>query len=255
MDAVILAGGLGTRLREKLPGLPKAMAPIAGRPVLAWLLDELVGAGFRRVILSVGHLADAIRSALGETYRALELTYAVERTPLGTGGALRHSLGTADAGDRPIWVMNGDTMLKLDRPSMWAAHQSRCGDPRAITLASVPISDTARYGALEVRDGRVLRFGSSSGPGLINAGTYLLHRRVFDGWDLPPAFSLESDFLAPFVHRLQIAAFSTDGWFIDIGVPADYERAQTEVPVAFSRSAARIRRTGRGYARARRAEI
>jgi len=235
MEAVVLAGGLGTRLHPRLPGIPKAMAPVAGRPFLAWILDALADAGLARVVLSVGHLGDKIRDAFGETYRTLELTYAVETSPLGTGGALRNGLGLLRGSDEPIWVLNGDSIVRLAFAEMWAAHQPRCSSNCAITMASVKMPDAGRYGALEIKDGRVLRLGQKEGGGVINAGIYLLDRRVFDAWDLPAAFSLETDFLAPFADRLEIAAFATDGWFIDIGVPADYDRAQTELPAALAR--------------------
>ena len=235
MEAVVLAGGLGTRLYPRLPGIPKAMALVAGRPFLAWILDALADAGLARVVLSVGHLGDKIRDAFGETYRTLELAYAVETSPLGTGGALRNGLGLLRGSDEPIWVLNGDSIVRLAFAEMWAAHQPRCSNPRAITMASVKMPDAGRYGALEIKDGRVVRLGQKEGGGVINAGIYLLDRRVFDAWDLPAAFSFETDFLAPFADRLEIAAFATDGWFIDIGVPADYDRAQAELPAALAR--------------------
>jgi D-glycero-alpha-D-manno-heptose 1-phosphate guanylyltransferase len=236
MEAVVLAGGLGTRLRPRVPGIPKAMAPVAGRPFLAWLLDELADAGFRRAILSVGHLGDVIRSAFGGTYRSLELAYAVEASLLGTGGALRNGLGVAGSSDEPIWVLNGDSIVRLDHREMWAAHRTRCENPRAITMASVTVPDARRYATLEIREGRVIGFNPTggSGGGRINTGTYLVHRRVLEDWRLPAAFSFEVHFLARFAGGLEITAFETDGWFIDIGVPADYDRSQTELPVALS---------------------
>ena len=236
MDAVILAGGLGTRLRERLPGIPKTMAPVGGRPFLAWLLGQLANAGFKRVILSVGYLGEAIGSAFGTTYRGLELAYAIEESPLGTGGALRHALGIAGPSHEPIWVMNGDSILRLDYAAMWSAHAKHRSDPLALTMAVTAVPQAARYGALRIEAGRITRF-DAAGEGdaaLVNAGTYLVHRDLFTPWPLPAAFSFEADFLARFTDRLAIAGFVTDGWFIDIGVPADYERAQIELPAALS---------------------
>jgi D-glycero-alpha-D-manno-heptose 1-phosphate guanylyltransferase len=237
MEALVLAGGLGTRLRPRLGGLPKPMAPVAGRPFLAWLLDELASAGFRRVILSVGQSGGAVREAFGATYRTLDLAYAVEERPLGTGGALRHGLAIAGPRDEPIWVLNGDSIVRLAYSQMWAEHGSRGTDPLAITMAAVTAPDAARYGSLDIRQGRVIRFSPAGGcgRGLVNAGAYLVHRRLFEDWDMPAAFSFEADFLARFSDRLAITIFATDGWFIDIGVPADYDRAQTEMPLALSR--------------------
>jgi len=236
MDAVVLAGGLGTRLRERVPDVPKPMAPVAGRPFLAWLLDELVHAGFRRAILSVGYLGDRIESAFGPSYRSLDLVYAAEPSPLGTGGAIRNALAAAGLSDAPIWVLNGDSIVRLDHARMWSAHQQQGIDPAKMTMAVTAAVDTGRYGALEIREGRVVRFNpaGSGRPGPINAGAYLLHRQIFEGWALPAAFSFEGDFLARNTNRLRIAAFETDGWFIDIGLSADYERAQTELPAMLS---------------------
>jgi D-glycero-alpha-D-manno-heptose 1-phosphate guanylyltransferase len=236
MEAVVLAGGLGTRLRGRVPDIPKAMAPVADRPFLAWLLDDLIDAGFDRAILSVGHLGDMIRSSFGGTYRSLELTYVVEASPLGTGGALRNALASAGSSDMPIWVMNGDSIAKLSHAKMWALHEKQRANPLAITMAVVGARNAARYGLLEVHAGRVthLRPAGDARPGPINAGSYLVHRKIFEAWNLPVAFSFETDFLARFTHRLEIAGFETDGWFIDIGVPADYDRAQIELPAALS---------------------
>src|SRR5215470_12456223 len=177
MEAVVLAGGLGARLRERMPGIPKAMAPVAGRPFLAWLFDELADAGFSRVILAVGHLGDAIRSCFGDEYRTLELLYAVETTPLGTGGAIRNGLAVAGSGDRPIWILNGDSILRLDFAKMWSAHSRRGGDPLAVTMAVTAHPHAARYGALGIEAGRVNRLtpAGGAGPALINAGVYLLN--------------------------------------------------------------------------------
>ncbi|HKF74162.1 MAG TPA: nucleotidyltransferase family protein [Stellaceae bacterium] len=238
MEAVVLAGGLGTRLRERVPDIPKAMAPVAGRPFLAWLLDELADAGFRRVVLSVGHQGDMIQGVFGGTYRSLELAYAKEARPLGTGGALRNGLAVASFRDEPIWVLNGDSFLQLDHAGMWAAHQRHRSDPLAITLAITTTPDASRYGAPEILSGRVVRFSPAGGSdaGLISAGTYLLHRRVFEAWSLPETFSFETEFLARFADRLRITAFGSAGWFIDIGVPADYDRAQAELPAVVSRT-------------------
>lgn len=245
MEAVVLAGGPGTRLRERVPGIPKPMAPVAGRPFLAWLLDELSDAGFTRVILSVGYLADAVRSYFGGAYRTLELAYAVEASPLGTGGAVRNGLAIAGPRDEPIWVLNGDSIVRLDYAQMWSAHGRRGFGPLVMTMAVTAAPCAARYGVLEIQAGRVTGFSSAGevGPALINAGAYLLHRRILEGWPLPAAFSLEADFLARFADRLEIHAFEADGWFIDIGVPADYERAQTELPMALSRDSASLKRS------------
>jgi D-glycero-alpha-D-manno-heptose 1-phosphate guanylyltransferase len=133
-------------------------------------------------------------------------------------------------------VLNGDTIARLDYAEMWSQHRGRGFNPLAITMAVTAAPDAARYGVLEIQAGRVTRFSpeGEARPALVNAGTYLVHRRILDGWPLPAAFSFETDFLAHFAGRLEITAYEIDGWFIDIGVPADYERAQIELPAALS---------------------
>ena len=235
MQAIVLAGGLGTRLRPRVDNVPKPMAPVAGRPFLAWLLDSLEAQGFRRVVLSVGYRRDIIMDAFGTRYRSLDVTYAVEEVPLGTGGALRQALSLVPADD-PVWVMNGDTFLHLSYRPMFDAHAVFANMPDAITMALVEVEDSSRYGAVRVRDGRVSTFLADGvkARSLINAGTYLIHRDLFQDWRGPHKFSFERDFLAPGIAQLNVRPFVTKGWFLDIGTPADYDRAQTALPNAVS---------------------
>ncbi len=238
MQAIVLAGGAGTRLRPRVRDLPKVLAPVAGRPFVAWLLDHLEVNGFGRVVLSVGYRREAVIAALGERHGRLQLSYASEDAPLGTGGAIARALGLAGTGEEPIWILNGDTIVQLSFAEMWREHAPRQKDRRAITMGLVGVDDAARYGAVETRSGRVTAFNAGGRPGrsLINSGVYLVHRRLFEGWAMPQAFSFETDFLAPHIDQLDVRAFPTDGWFIDIGVPTDYDRAQTELPRALSRA-------------------
>jgi D-glycero-alpha-D-manno-heptose 1-phosphate guanylyltransferase len=224
MQAIVLAGGLGTRLRGVLPELPKPMAPIKGRPFLAFLLDGLVVAGFDSATLAVGYRHERIRQHFGEHYRNLALRYSMEEEPLGTGGAIRLALGQTTAPQ--VFVLNGDTYLELDYQAMLAAHmQARA----AITLAVRQVPDAGRYGALDILDNRIQGFFEKGryGPGVINAGVYLLSRDLFDRYDLRPAFSFETDLLVPHASKLKPLAFEVDNLFIDIGIPEDYRRAQS----------------------------
>ena len=223
MQAIILVGGLGTRLRRVISDLPKPMAPVAGRPFLAWVLDALLEAGFSRAVLAVGYRHEIIRAHFGERYRGLALHYSVEENPLGTGGAIRL------AGDQisvfPVFVLNGDTYLELDYRAMLAAHQ-HAQTQMSVAVCQVP--DVSRYGALELEDGVIHGFleKGRDGPGYINAGVYLLSAEVIER--IPPGepFSFEQQLLMPQVRTIRPLAFETDGMFIDIGVPEDYARAQ-----------------------------
>ncbi len=225
MEAVVLAGGFGSRLRQVVSDVPKPMAPVAGRPFLEYLLSSLAMHGFKRVILSVGYLAEIIVSHFGELYQGLELFYEIENTPLGTGGAVR--AGIQHCRDDHVFIFNGDTFLNLEISSVethWQLH----GAP---IIVAREVSDTARYGRLNVQNGRVVGFfeKGTSVPGLINAGCYVLSRHSLDSFAVGLPFSLETDFLANAIKRMSFNCFVTQGHFIDIGVPEDYERAQTEL--------------------------
>jgi D-glycero-alpha-D-manno-heptose 1-phosphate guanylyltransferase len=228
MEAIVLAGGLGTRLRSRVADRPKPMAEVAGKPFLAWLLDYLALQGVTDVILSIGYRGEVIADYFGERHGPLAVRYAVEDEPLGTGGAIRHAL--AESRRDPVWVVNGDTMLCLDYRAMAARPR---GAGAAMTMALRRVPDAARYGAVGLSGDRVSGFAATgkSGPGLINSGVYLLSQDLFLGHDLPTKFSFERDFLPLAVRRGLVAAFVTDAWFIDIGIPEDYDRAQSEIPV------------------------
>jgi D-glycero-alpha-D-manno-heptose 1-phosphate guanylyltransferase len=227
MEAIVLAGGLGTRLRSVVSDVPKPMAPVHGRPFLAFVLDRLADAGFARVVLAAGYRHEALRAHFGETYRCLDLTYSIEAEPLGTGGAIRLALDRGGAHD--VFVLNGDTYLDVDFGSMLAAHARA---ETMLTMAVCRVPDAARYGALELEGDIVRRFAEkrSAGPGWINGGTYVMSRALRGRFPNAAAFSFERDFLAPEVERIRPAAFRASGRFIDIGTPADYERAAALVP-------------------------
>jgi len=227
MQAVILAGGMGTRLKSVVSDLPKPMAPVCGRPFLGYLLALLERQGITEVVLSVGHLRERIIDALGDRHGGIRLRYAVEETPLGTGGALRAALDLIDA--YPAFALNGDTFLELDYRAMERAHRAAGAD---LTIALRRMPDTGRYGRAKVERGRVIGFeaGGQSGPGSINAGVYLFADNPLRDPVLPERFSFERDFLEPRIAALAPLAFETDGYFIDIGVPEDYARAQRELP-------------------------
>lgn len=226
MEAIILAGGLGTRLKDKLDGLPKPMAPVAGRPFLEILLNQLARCSCNRVILSVGHLHNVIESRFGAAWRGIGIAYSIERAPLGTGGAIRASL--AHATEENILVLNGDTFLDADYPAMMRFHAGQSGP---MTMAVVHQREVARYGGVLLGGYRIAGFDEKgrSGPGWINAGAYVLRKDIAWPPNLPEKFSFENDFIAPEIARLQPAAFQVEGFFLDIGVPEDLDRAQTEL--------------------------
>lgn len=227
ISAIVLAGGLGTRLRAVVPDWPKPMAPVRGEPFLAYLLRYLGRQGVNSVLLSVGYKRDAIQTYFGSRFHDMDIGYCAEEEPLGTGGAIIKALRQLE-GDR-VFVVNGDTLAHVNYVAMNDLHERSAAN---ITMALSPVPDTSRYGAVEVMDGRVTRFSEKgrSGPGLINVGVYRVSRDFLLGQAFPEKFSFESDFLYPRVAALGPAALVTDGYFIDIGVPEDYQRAQQELP-------------------------
>jgi D-glycero-alpha-D-manno-heptose 1-phosphate guanylyltransferase len=229
-EAIVLAGGLGTRLRSAVTDLPKPLASVAGRPFLAHLLDQLAAGGLRRVILATGYMAEKIEQTIGARWAGMDIVYSKESEPLGTGGAIRLAI-TLLQGDG-VHLANGDTFLRYDPGTLERAVQAM-GATLGIALAKV--DDVGRYGAVEVADGRVIAFREKGGrgPGLINAGSYFLTAAGIA--DLPAedgAYSFENRVLLPSILSGQVAAFYDTSDFIDIGVPEDYLRAQLLFQIA-----------------------
>jgi D-glycero-alpha-D-manno-heptose 1-phosphate guanylyltransferase len=231
MEAIVLAGGLGTRLASRLQGLPKPMAPVAGRPFLEILLTQLRRSGCTRVLLSVGHKHNIIEDHFGASFAGMQIDYVMESAPLGTGGAIR--LALEQAREESVLVLNGDTFLDADYAAMMRFHVDCCA---TVTLAVVHRDDVSRYGGVTIEGQLIVRFEEKgrTGPGWISAGTYVLARNL--NW--PPAlaekFSIEIDFFVPEIARLRPAAFKVQGYFLDIGIPEDYDRAQTELAAFLS---------------------
>ena len=223
MEAIVLAGGFGTRLRQLVADVPKPMAPIAGRPFLEILLGSLAQKGFSRVVLSLGFMAENISGHFGPQFAGLDITYVVEDTPLGTGGATRLA-ATACTQDH-VFVLNGDTYLDLEVDLLERQWQAK----RHPIVVGRQVPDTTRYGRLVVDGDRITSFAEKgiAGPGLINAGCYVLATDALAQFPVNQPFSIETDYLVPEVARATVEVFVSEGVFIDIGIPEDYARAQT----------------------------
>jgi len=225
-EAIVLAGGKGTRLRPVVSDVPKPLATVAGRPFLAFLLDGLAENGIRRCVLATGYLSEMIEDAVGGYWRGMEIAYSVEEQPLGTGGAVAKA--AMMLAGKSAHILNGDTYLVYS-PLQLEARTVEAGTEAGIALANV--DDVARYGAVIVRDSRIEAFQEkgAAGPGLINAGSYFFTEAGLSGLERHRApFSLERDILMPLAQRRQIVAFDDTDSFIDIGVPEDYARAQKQ---------------------------
>ena len=227
MQAIVLAGGFGTRLRARVSDLPKPMAPVAGRPFLEYVLDRLVASGVSQVSLATGYLSETIEQHFGCAYRGMPLRYSRERVPLGTGGAVLQALRGLPHGT--TLVLNGDTWLDVDLATFFAWCLKMPQSP-GVVLREVP--QTGRFGVVALDGERIVNFGEkcSSGRGWINAGVYGLSLAQLEPFDLPASFSLEIDLFQKHAAALQMRGYPTRGDFIDIGVPEEFDRAQIELP-------------------------
>lgn len=222
MEAIILAGGLGTRLRSVVSEVPKCMAPVDGRPFLQYMLEWLSRYDVSHVVLSVGYLKEVIFSFMDSRAWPFEISYAVEEEPLGTGGGIRLAL-TKCREDRVI-VLNGDTFFDVDLDAL--------SFTAPVTLALKPMRNFDRYGAVDWDGELVTGFHEKAAcaEGLINGGVYALVRSQLDFAFYPKRFSFEKDLLEPLAAAHLVAGQVQDGYFIDIGIPEDYARAQRELP-------------------------
>ncbi len=226
MEAIVLAGGFGTRLREAVTTVPKPMAPVNDQPFLNYVLNFLRENGVAHAVLATGYLHDLIERHFGREFNGLALSYSVEKEPLGTGGALKQAL--AQTRDERVLVMNGDTFFNITVSALLNVHTRHQAD---LTLALKAMKDASRYGLVHLEGARVVRFEEKQAhqSGYINGGVYLINRDLFEPYSLPEKFSFETDFLKPYVEKLKIYGAVFDAFFIDIGVPADYRRAQAEL--------------------------
>jgi D-glycero-alpha-D-manno-heptose 1-phosphate guanylyltransferase len=223
--AVILAGGFGTRLRTAVNDRPKALADVAGRPFMAYLLDQLRAFGVTHAVLCTGYMGELIEQRFAGGDRGLRVTCSRESTPLGTGGALRSVLSFMDSDS--VLVMNGDSFCQADLSEMWNWHheQTRTG-----TLLVARAADTSRYGCVRLDDHhRILGFDEKTSggvPGWISGGVYILSRQAVSELPARTRLSLERDVFPAWIDR------GLYGWpgavrFIDIGTPESYTDAQT----------------------------
>ncbi|AXS40639.1 sugar phosphate nucleotidyltransferase [Breoghania sp. L-A4] len=225
--AIVLAGGLGTRLRSEVPDLPKAMAPVGDRPFLQHQLDFWIDAGIGRVILSVGYRRDVIINCFGDSYRNVPIEYAVEETPLGTGGGVLLASALLDP-DQPFLLLNGDTFFDVSLDALARFHSSKRAD---LSVAVFHAGEAGRYGLAELdAENRVHALASiKAGVGdPANGGVYCLAPRILDPWREPSdrVISFENEILPGMLASgLRLYGMESPGWFIDIGLPADYRRA------------------------------
>jgi D-glycero-alpha-D-manno-heptose 1-phosphate guanylyltransferase len=226
-EAIVLAGGFGTRLRTVLKDVPKILAPVHGVAFVHYVLRWLESQGVERVWTSTGYLAEQVEEELRRFRGTLVITSLREKTPLGTGGAIYR--GLREVQGQSAFVVNGDTYFPADLEEFQAA--ARRLDTR-LAVALRRVEDTSRYGAVVLDQGRIARVSEKgrSGPGLVNAGLYLLPRELWRSVPMPDVFSWELDFLQPLAPALGTAGVVLDAPFLDIGTPASYARADSILP-------------------------
>lgn len=227
MEAIVLAGGLGTRLRSVVQDVPKCMAPVAGRPFLYYLLHYLEKYQVDHVVLALGYKHEVVLDWLQDQVFKMEISWVIEEEPLGTGGAIFKACSSLR--EKQVLVLNGDTIFNIDLLSFYRMSE-KVG--KAILLALKPMVDFDRYGNVELgEENLVISFHEKRycEKGYINGGIYMLNLAsgLFDGCD--KKFSFETDILQRRVHEGIIEGCISDGYFIDIGIPEDYERANREL--------------------------
>jgi len=230
-EAIILAGGFGTRLSHVLGYIPKPMAPTNGKPFLCYLLDRLAASGIEHVILATGYMHESIEGYFGERYAGMRISYSQEKEALFTGGAIRQAAEKI-AGDS-FFVLNGDTFFDIDLLAFGEFHS--LGD-KPISIALQYVDDTSRYGAVETDGDIIRRFHEkdpNGGKGYINGGIYAVNTEWLLQQDLPRKFSFEKEMLVPLSSKGRLRGKVFSRYFIDIGIPSDYYRAQKEFATLF----------------------
>lgn len=226
-EAIILAGGLGTRLQQAVPELPKCLAPVNGKPFIQYVVDHLVAQGIDRIILSLGYRSEQVMDYFDTHPQAVTIAFSVEEEPLGTGGGIGLALRYAE--QEQVLIVNGDTLSKANAQELFEEHEA---NEAVCTLSLKPMLQFSRYGSVVLEeDNRISLFREKTycEEGLINAGVYMLNKERFSQYSFPEKFSFEKDFLERYCPEGIIYGFVQDEYFIDIGVPEDYEKAQIEL--------------------------
>jgi D-glycero-alpha-D-manno-heptose 1-phosphate guanylyltransferase len=225
-EAIILAGGFGTRLQSVVKDVPKPMAPVSGKPFLEYMLNYLMAQQFDKIILSVGYRYEVIQEYFKAKYKDLNIVYSIETEPLGTGGAIKQALSFAERPD--VAILNGDSFFRIPFAELVRFHTNK---KSRLTLALKPMNHVARYGTVSLdAQNKIIRFeekGTRS-DGFINAGVYVVTKDLFQPFSLPDTFSFENDFLQHYHAGYDFYGWPSDAYFIDIGLPEDYDRAQTD---------------------------
>jgi Nucleoside-diphosphate-sugar pyrophosphorylase involved in lipopolysaccharide biosynthesis/translation initiation factor 2B, gamma/epsilon subunits (eIF-2Bgamma/eIF-2Bepsilon) len=224
MEAIILAGGFGTRLSHIIKDIPKPMAFVCKKPFLLYVINDLIKKGIKKIIIAVGYKKEIIKNYFGYEYNNCQIIYSEENEPLFTGGAIKKALGYCKT--KNIFVVNGDTFFDVDLKKMFEFHLKKNS---YITIACKKMFDFDRYGTVKIENGYIKEFKEKSltKEGYINGGIYVINRECFN-YISEKKFSFETDFLEREIKNKSIYSFLSDGYFIDIGIAQDYYKAQED---------------------------
>jgi D-glycero-alpha-D-manno-heptose 1-phosphate guanylyltransferase len=224
VEAIILAGGKGTRLSEVVSDVAKPMAPVNGRPFLSYLFHWLKIYPVEKIILSTGYLSESISDYFGKSFYGVPIEYAIEEKPLGTGGAIKYALGNTESSN--ILIINGDTYFPININSFCSFHND---NNHLFSIALKQMQDFSRYGSVICKDNSILKFNEKKfcHEGLINGGIYLINRKYFNSKQLPEEFSLEKYIMEKEAGSGILKGKIFNNVFIDIGIPEDYRKAQS----------------------------
>ncbi len=224
--AIVLAGGLGTRLASVSNGTPKVLMLVDGKPFIEYVFDNLIDQGVTRAVITASYKWELLHSAYGDKYKTLDLLWSIEVEPLGTGGAIKQAFMMHNIHEAV--VVNADTIFKIDLQELEQFHRTHSAQ---ITIAMRGVDNVERYGEVTAENGQLTAFNEKSrtGPGLINGGVYLIDSSFWKHHSFETAFSFERECLQKYVGRDRIYGLVQDGYFIDIGIPEDLERAQNEL--------------------------
>lgn len=224
-EAIILAGGFGKRLSDVVSDLPKPMAPIGQKPFLEIIISQLFKNQIKKIILSTGYKSNIIESYFKKTNFSSKIKFSIETAPLGTGGAIKKALEHAT--NEHVVVVNGDTFLEIDIQKMFSFHITSKAD---LTLSLKRIKHANRYGEVIIdSNNKILSFNEKKElkEGLINTGFMIINKKILN--KMCDVFSIEYDFLTKLTDAHRFYGYISDGYFIDIGTPEDYEKAQKEL--------------------------
>lgn len=226
-EAIILAGGLGTRLQSVLTDIPKCMAPINGKPFISYLLEYLKMQGIKKFIFALGFKSKIFEAFLSTHLSKSSYALSIENEPLGTGGAIK--LACTQTRPQNVLIINGDTFFKIKVNELFSFHNAQQAD---CTLSLKPMQNFSRYGVVELNnDDTIKKFNEKkfNEKGLINGGVYILKKDRFLEENLPDKFSFEKDYLEKFYESRKMVGLIQHEYFIDIGIPEDYAKASKEL--------------------------